>query len=90
MKQAEKLRQRMSAEHGDLFEKLKHHARRLHNAPPAGGDMPIPHSATSAEKVDTQKNMRTVLKFIEDRGSNGNQDLFAKKVFELIRDKTSK
>ncbi|GEM_PF-5187672 len=93
IKQAQKLRAQMMEEHGDIFKELQRHAEQMHNGPVLSSDTPestqqnAPKTPIDGEKVDTQKNMRTILKFIDGHVSTGEKDVFTKKIFDMIRDK---
>ena len=94
IKQAQKLRAQMMEEHGDIFKELQQHAEKMHNGPAMSSDAapsappqePAAHMA-EGEKLDAQKNIRTILKFIDGHVSTGREDVFAKKIFDMIREK---
>lgn len=83
IKQAEKLRAQLSREHGALFDALMQQAQRLQAAPPLSSDTPDQGEI----KLDPNKNKLTVLKFIESRKDNGQNDSFTRDIAALLRGK---
>lgn len=88
LKQAKELRAKLETEHGEVFAKIKQHAQRKHAE--AIDDQPVAAPSAKIEikeiPIDRKKNMKTVLKFMEERNEDGvGDDAFAKKVFDLLQ-----
>lgn len=92
IKQAKALREKLESEHGEVFAKIREHAQRKH-AEQTGESTPVAEAPSKRIEIknipiDRQKNLKTVLKFIEGRNEDGStDDAFTKKIFDLMRSK---
>lgn len=86
IKQAQRLRAQLSRDHGELFDALMQQAQHLQAAPPLSSDAPRKPQKDSI-KLDPNKNRLTVLKFIQARKGNGQNDSFTNDIAALLRGK---
>ncbi len=85
IRQAKALRARLEAEHGEAFAVIKEYAAKKNRKFMGEASKPLTESQDSSIPIDRDKNMSTVMKFMEARTANGKRDKFTKQVIDLMK-----